>query len=111
MINGGVYYLHRSFLDETDEKKFSFEEQTLKQRVTEGAMYVCLCDEYFIDIAIPEDYAKAQVDFKERKSDFFDRDGTINVNTGHLYEPEKLQFVPDVPELIRDYKEQGFSLL
>lgn len=46
-----------------------------------------------------------------RKAAFFDRDGTINVNTGHLYEPEKLQFVPGAPELIRDYKEQGYLII
>lgn len=42
-----------------------------------------------------------------RKAAFFDRDGTINVNTGHLYEPEKLRFVPGAPELIRHHNEQG----
>lgn len=42
-----------------------------------------------------------------RKAAFFDRDGTINVNTGHLYEPEKLRFVPGAPELIRQHNEAG----
>lgn len=42
---------------------------------------------------------------------FFDRDGTINVNTGHLYEAEKLIFVPGVPELIRHYNENGYLVI
>lgn len=42
---------------------------------------------------------------------FFDRDGTVNVNTGYLYEPEKLAFVPGVPELIRRCNEAGYLVI
>ena len=45
------------------------------------------------------------------KAAFFDRDGTINVNTGHLHEAEKLVFVPGAPELIRSYNEQGYLVI
>lgn len=36
---------------------------------------------------------------------FFDRDGTINVNFGHVYKPEDLEFVDGVPGIIRGYNE------
>ena len=36
---------------------------------------------------------------------FFDRDGTINVDFGHVYKPEELKFVPRTPEIIRHYNE------
>ena len=45
------------------------------------------------------------------KAAFFDRDGTINVDTGYLYEPEKLVFVPGVPELIRRCNEEGYLVI
>lgn len=45
------------------------------------------------------------------KAAFFDRDGTINVNTGHLYEPEKLVFIESMPELIRRYNTEGFKVI
>ena len=45
------------------------------------------------------------------KAAFFDRDGTINVNTGYLFEPEKLVFVPGVPELIRQYNANGYYVI
>lgn len=45
------------------------------------------------------------------KAVFFDRDGTINVNTGHLYEPEKLVFVEGVPQLIRQFNEKGYLVI
>lgn len=45
------------------------------------------------------------------KAAFFDRDGTINVDTGYLYEPEKLVFIPGTPELIRHFNEEGYLVI
>lgn len=45
------------------------------------------------------------------KAAFFDRDGTINVDTGYLFEPEKLEFVPGTPELIRRCNEAGYLVI
>lgn len=45
------------------------------------------------------------------KAAFFDRDGTINVDTGYLYEPEKLQFIPGIPELIKKYNDEGYLVI
>lgn len=42
---------------------------------------------------------------------FFDRDGTINVDIGYLREPEKLVFVPGVPELIRRCNEAEYLVI
>lgn len=41
------------------------------------------------------------------KAAFFDRDGTINVNFGHVYRPEDLVFVSGVPERIAEYNRAG----
>ena len=45
------------------------------------------------------------------KAAFFDRDGTINVNFGHVYKPEDLVFVDGIPEIIRRYNEDGIPVL
>lgn len=42
---------------------------------------------------------------------FFDRDGTINVNTGYLHEPEKMVFISGTPELIRWFNEAGYLVI
>lgn len=47
----------------------------------------------------------------KNKAAFFDRDGTINVDTGYLHEPEKLVFVPGVPELIRRCNNEGYLVI
>lgn len=42
---------------------------------------------------------------------FFDRDGTINVNFGHVYRPEDLIFIPIVPEIIAAYNRAGIPVI
>lgn len=69
LINGGVYILNRElFLQNTKSNiNFSIEkdffEINLKQLNINGFEF----NDYFIDIGIPEDYTKAQHDFKEFK--------------------------------------------
>jgi D-glycero-alpha-D-manno-heptose 1-phosphate guanylyltransferase len=66
LINGGVYALNvGSFLNETLPPKFSFEKDYMEQLYTQRNMYGVVQDEYFIDIGIPEDFNKANVDFKD----------------------------------------------
>ena len=61
LINGGAYALHaQKFLQEQLPDKFSFEKDYLEQYFDQRRMYGVVQDEYFIDIGIPEDYARAQ---------------------------------------------------
>lgn len=45
------------------------------------------------------------------KAAFFDRDGTINVNYGHVYRCEDLKFVHGIPEIIREYNDEGIPVI
>lgn len=56
-------------------------------------------------------FVGARVDMSKKKAAFFDRDGTINVDTGYLYEPEKLEFIPGIPELIRRCNDAGYLVI
>ncbi|MEP7254137.1 MAG: nucleotidyltransferase family protein [Ferruginibacter sp.] len=65
LINGGVYVLNRNkFLQEDLPQKFSFEKDYLEQYFDKRKMYGVVQDAYFIDIGIPEDYARAQVELR-----------------------------------------------
>jgi D-glycero-alpha-D-manno-heptose 1-phosphate guanylyltransferase len=65
-INGGMYALHcNKFLDEDLPEKFSFEKDYLEAYYDKRRMFGLMQDEYFIDIGIPEDYERAQVELKE----------------------------------------------
>lgn len=46
-----------------------------------------------------------------RKAAFFDRDGTINVDFGHVFRPEDLVLIPGTPELIRKFNDEGVPVL
>ena len=61
LINGGVYALNKNkFLSENLPDKFSFETDYLEKFYKIRRMAGIVQDEYFIDIGIPEDYARAQ---------------------------------------------------
>lgn len=66
LINGGVYILNRElYLSETEgNTPFSIEKDFYEKRINELNIFGFEYEGYFIDIGIPEDYKKAQDDFK-----------------------------------------------
>ncbi|HEY9342254.1 MAG TPA: sugar phosphate nucleotidyltransferase, partial [Hanamia sp.] len=67
LINGGVYALDvNRFLKENLPEKFSFEKEFLEKNINpenqRATLFGQVQDEYFIDIGVPEDYKKAQVE-------------------------------------------------
>lgn len=67
LINGGVYALNvSSFLSEDLPQKFSFEKDYLEAFVDKRKMYGIVQYAYFIDIGIPEDYERAEVELGVR---------------------------------------------
>lgn len=104
LINGGVYLLNRRrFLARAWPERFSLEKDYFARFVREGCFAGVTADTYFIDIGIPEDYARAQVDLAPRPFDisavdaawtlFLDRDGVINVNIPNDYVRTWQEFV------------------
>jgi D-glycero-alpha-D-manno-heptose 1-phosphate guanylyltransferase len=65
LINAGVYVVkNTTFKKFSLPEKFSLEKDFFEKHLTELKLYGCVCEGYFIDIGIPEDYKKAQDDFK-----------------------------------------------
>ncbi len=61
LINGGIYCIRReALLSRTLPQKFSFEKVYLESLVQDGRFFGQPSDAYFIDIGVPEDYARAQ---------------------------------------------------
>ncbi len=115
MINAGVYCLQRELLDDMPDA-FSLENDFFEKYVGDLTLEAYPCDGLFIDIGIPEDYERAQGLFREKaktrcKIAFFDRDGTINVDTGHLHEPDQMVLIDSTVELIRQKKKQGYTIV
>ncbi|HVG42603.1 MAG TPA: HAD-IIIA family hydrolase, partial [Chitinophagaceae bacterium] len=89
LINGGIYLVNKTaFLSKNLPEKFSFEKDYLETFTNEGLFNGVVQQGYFIDIGIPEDFEKAQVDLKRSVIEiknidkswtlFLDRDGVIN---------------------------------
>lgn len=104
-INGGLYAINVDrFLNEDFPEKFSFEKDYLERKYTEQKMYGLVQDEYFIDIGVPEDFNRAQHEFKLPPLDlkaidkhwtlFLDRDGVINEDKpgGYILNPSEFHF-------------------
>jgi D-glycero-alpha-D-manno-heptose 1-phosphate guanylyltransferase len=103
LINGGVYLLEKeSFLSRNLPAKFSFEGDYLERFYGEGRFFATPQDTYFIDIGIPEDFAKAQIDLERQPLSlqnidpswtlFLDRDGVINEELHMTYVLDWSQF-------------------
>ncbi|MBV7299756.1 nucleotidyltransferase family protein [Enterovibrio paralichthyis] len=66
LINAGVYLLSPRLIDDLPKDDvFSFENDVLMKIVSTHRLYGCVTKGYFIDIGIPEDFKKAQIDFGE----------------------------------------------
>lgn len=110
LINAGAYLVRRNALRVMPDK-FSLETDWFESVVRSGCLRTFECDGAFIDIGVPDDYERAQTLLsplaRKWKLAFFDRDGTINVDTGHLCSPEKLKLVPSVIPLLKYYTDDS----
>jgi len=65
-INGGVYILEKKFFMEPEFRgRFSIEKDCFEQHYREAGMFGFPSQGYFLDIGIPDDYQKAQHEFKQ----------------------------------------------
>ena len=65
LINGGVYLINKSYFSSLDlPEKFSLEKDCFEKLYKTAGIYGYKSEEYFLDIGIPEDYQKAQDEFK-----------------------------------------------
>ncbi len=65
-INGGVYIIEKQFLMEPELRgKFSIEKDCFEQYYSDSRLFGFPSKGYFLDIGIPEDYQKAQDEFKQ----------------------------------------------
>ena len=106
LINAGAYLIRKGALAGMP-RKFSLEGDWFEGVVGAGKLMACECAGGFIDIGVPEDYELAQTMLaplaRGWKLAMFDRDGTVNVDTGHLFEPEKLELIPETVEVMARY--------
>lgn len=108
LINGGTYLIRRDALH-SEPDVFSLENDWFQKVVYEGSLVACEAKGAFIDIGVPEDYGRAQGMFADAGDShrlvLFDRDGTINVDTGHMHRIGDCELIGPTVELMRRYSE------
>lgn len=114
-INGGIYLLDpKIFKRFSLPEAFSFESDFLAKELSWLEPQAFTAEGYFIDIGIPEDYARAQKElsnFIKNKALFLDRDGVINIDHGHVFEKEKFDFIDGIFDLCKRAQDLGYLLI
>jgi D-glycero-D-manno-heptose 1,7-bisphosphate phosphatase len=110
-VNAGVYVVDRSIVAGIDRLPASLEQDIFPRLAVEGQMGGTSYRGYFIDIGIPEDYARADVELNERlrrPAVFFDRDGVLNHDSGYTFEADKLQWIDGAREAVKAVNDAGY---
>ena len=110
-VNAGVYVVDRSILARVGGLPASLEQDVFPALAAAGAMTGTSYHGYFIDIGIPEDFARADVELTEqlrRPAVFFDRDGVLNHDTGYTFEAGKLQWIEGAREAVKAVNDAGY---
>ena len=109
-INGGVAAFRRSFVDRL-QPKGAFETQALPDLARKRALAAVKTHGFFIDIGVPADFERGQVaipEYRRRPAVFFDRDGVINRDHGHVGQVERFEWMPGAREAVAMVNARGF---
>jgi D,D-heptose 1,7-bisphosphate phosphatase len=109
IINTGVYVLDRNVLAHV-VPVCSLERDVLPALAAAGCIGGTIAEGYFIDIGIPEDLARARTELPGRlirPAVFFDRDGVLNADHGHVGTRDRWEWIPGALDAIRLMTQSG----
>ncbi len=111
LINGGVYVLGRNLVPAAADTPQSLENDVFPGLARSGALAGVVSDAYFIDMGVPDDFARAQVEVPRRlhhRAIIFDRDGVLNVDHGYVHDWNAFEWIPGAREAIRMANDRGY---
>jgi len=113
-VNAGLYIMDKNMLEHIpDGQKVDLEKEVLSPLCEQGApIYAYASPEYVKDVGTVERLRAAEQDLKsgyiatrnlsrEQRAIFLDRDGTLNVLKGLIYQPEQLELESCAAEALR----------
>jgi D,D-heptose 1,7-bisphosphate phosphatase len=111
-INAGIYLLGKQVLDAVTPV-CSLERDILPAFAAKGGLRGTVAEGYFIDIGIPDDFARAQTELParlHRPALFLDRDGVINHDHGYVGSRERFDFVDGAKDAVRRAGDLGWHV-
>lgn len=124
LVNAGLYVMKRRVLETTwPEQAFDIAKQAVPRWVADGArIFAYRGDGYIKDMGTPERLARVEEQLRNgtvaRKSGksprvvvFLDRDGTLNLEKGHLSNPDQLELFPGVGGAVRALNHAGIPAI
>ncbi|MGY8633306.1 HAD-IIIA family hydrolase [Bradyrhizobium sp. 14AA] len=110
-VNAGIYVVDRSVLADIAKLPASLEQDVFPGLVEAGELRGTAYRGYFIDIGIPDDFARADRELREklrRPAVFFDRDGVLNHDSGYTFETHKLEWIEGAREAVKAVNDAGY---
>ncbi len=120
-VNAGLYIMDRKILEHIPKQtKADLEKEVLSPLCEQNAqIYAYSSPEYVKDVGTVERIRVAESELKsgfvaarnlkhKQRAIFLDRDGTVNINKGLVYEPEQLELEDCAVEAIRLINQSGY---
>ncbi|HEX9214888.1 MAG TPA: HAD-IIIA family hydrolase [Bradyrhizobium sp.] len=110
-VNAGIYVVDKSIIADIAKLPASLEQDVFPSLAAKGTLRGTAYRGYFIDIGIPDDFARADRELREklrRPAVFFDRDGVLNHDSGYTFEAHKLEWIEGAREAVRAVNDAGY---
>jgi D,D-heptose 1,7-bisphosphate phosphatase len=109
LTNAGVYVFDRAILSHLTAD-CSLENDVLPELAASRNLVGFEREGYFLDIGIPADFERAQDEVPRhriRGAVFFDRDGVLNINHGHVGTVDRFDWIDGAREAVRRVNRAG----